>query len=95
MPGRNLLVRLLRLAQRQLLGEIDDAVELRVVLFQAREIELRQLARRDLPALDERDRCVSGRNASASSEAGIETVDRSAASAVVARSGVSFREGQD
>ena len=44
MPAGDLLVGLPRLAQRQLLGEIDDAVELRIVLLQAREIQLRELA---------------------------------------------------
>ncbi len=39
--------------RRELLGERDDAMELRVVFLEARQIELREVGRSDLPALDE------------------------------------------
>ena len=50
---RDLVVSLFRLAERQLLGEIDDAVQLRIVLLQPREIQRRELAGFNLPAFHE------------------------------------------
>ena len=49
----DLLVGLRRLGERQLLGERDDAVELRSVLLQPIEIHLREVGGGDLSTLDE------------------------------------------
>ena len=50
---RDLLIGALRLTERNLFGETHDAVELGVVLFQSRDVELGELRGLHLPALDE------------------------------------------
>ena len=49
----NLVIGSLRLTKCKLLGQSNYHVQPRVVLFQAREIQLGQLRRLDLPVLDE------------------------------------------